>query len=282
MSKLPKSQRMRLISPSSQLSISKQCELLDIARSSYYHTPKGESWDNLILMEKIDRLHLQHPYWGRPQMTENLKKMGYWVNHKRVGRLMRLMNIRSVLPAPNTSLPNKAHEIYPYLLRGVDITHPDQVWSTDITYIAMPRGFMYLIAVMDWYSRYVLSWELSNTMDTPFCITALEDAFGYGQPIIFNTDQGSQFTSKDFTTVLKDKSIKISMDGKGRALDNVFVERLWWSVKYEHVYLFAHQNGNALFDGLQKYFDYYNNRRLHSSLDYRTPKEVYFNTLKQT
>lgn len=277
MTNIPKSVRMSLIDAESSLTIGRQCELLGIARSSYYYQPKGESWENLILMELIDRLHLIHPYWGRPQMTQNLRRMGLWVNHKRIGRLMRLMNIRSVLPKPNTSKPNEAHEIYPYLLRGLEIESPNQVWSIDITYIPMPRGFLYLVAIIDWFSRYVLAWELSNTMETDFCIRTLENAFDFGCPEIFNSDQGAQFTSKRFTKVLKDKKIQISMDGKGRALDNVFVERLWWSVKYEHVYLYCHQNGKELFQGLSEYFDYYNNRRLHSSLDYQTPKEVYFN-----
>lgn len=276
MSSFPKPGRLDLINFEPRLSIARQCELLSVSRSSYYYEPKGESWDNLILMELMDRLHLLHPEWGRPQMTQNLRRLGYGVNHKRIGRLMRLMNIRSVLPRPNTSKPNEAHEIYPYLLRGLQIEFPNQVWSVDITYIPMPRGFLYLVAILDWFSRYVLAWELSNTMETNFCISALENAFGYGHPEIFNSDQGAQFTSKNFTQVLKDRQIQISMDGRGRALDNVFVERLWWSVKYEHVYLHCHQNGKELFQGLYEYFDYYNNRRLHSSLNYQTPKEVYF------
>ncbi len=276
MSNFPKHHRMALIGQEDGLSIASQCSLLDVPRSSFYYEPKGESEENLRLMELIDRLHLEHPQWGRPSMTANLHRLGHAVNHKRVGRLMRLMNIRSVLPKPNTSKPNEAHEIYPYLLKGLKIKAPNQVWSIDITYIPMPKGFLYLVAVIDWFSRFVLSWELSNTLGIRFCIAALEQAFTYGQPEIFNSDQGSQFTSKNFTCLLKDKKIRISMDGKVRALDNVFVERLWWSVKYENVYLHAYQNGKELFKGLNNYFDYYNNRRLHSSLDYKTPKEVFF------
>jgi len=209
-------------------------------------------------------------------MTQNLRRMGYEVNAKRVGRLMRLMNIRSVLPRPNTSKPNEAHEVYPYLLKGLQIKAPNQVWGIDITYIAMVKGFLYLVAILDWYSRYVLSWKLSNHLGSYFCIEALQEAFQYGRPEIFNSDHGAQFTSRRFTGILKANGIRISMDGKGRAIDNVFVERLWWSVKYEKVYLYACHNGKELFEILNEYFDYYNNRRLHSSLDYLTPHEVYF------
>ena len=277
MRSFPKHRRMALIKQENGLSIAHQCSLLNVARSSFYYEPKGESEQNLALMNLIDRLHLKHPQWGRPSMTANLRRMGYDVNPKRIGRLMRLINIRSVLPKPNTSMPKEGHEIYPYLLRGLKIKAPNQVWATDITYIPMPKGFLYLVAVIDWFSRFVLAWELSNSLGIHFCIAALEAAFAsYGQPEIFNSDQGAQFTSKDFTSLLKARNIRISMDGKGRALDNVFVERLWWSVKYENVYLHSYQNGEELFEGLSNYFDYYNNRRLHSSLDYKTPNEVFF------
>lgn len=275
MRSFPKHRRMGLIDLQNDLSISLQCNLLGISRSGFYYRPKGESEQNLHLMRLIDRFHLEHPEWGRPKMTHNLRRTGHPVNPKRIGRLMRLMNIRSVLPRPNTSVPNEAHEIFPYLLRGLEIKAPNQVWSIDITYIPMPKGFLYLVAIIDWFSRYVLSWELSNTMDTLFCTRALNNALGFCKPEIFNSDQGSQFTSKDFTGILKNNQIRISMDGKGRALDNVFVERLWWSVKYEKVYLHAYQNGKELFEGLNEYFDYYNNRRLHEALGYKTPSEVY-------
>jgi putative transposase len=265
-----------MVSPLEALPITRQCSLLGITRSNFYYEPRGESEENLHLMKLMDRFHLEHPEWGRPKMTHNLLRIGYPVNPKRIGRLMQLMNIHSVLPGPMTSKPNEAHEIYPYLLRGLEIKAPKQVWSIDITYIPMLRGFLYLVAIIDWYSRYVLAWELSNTIGLAFCIKALESAFGYGLPEIFNSDQGSQFTSKNFTGILKEQQVRISMDGKGRALDNVFVERLWWSVKYEKIYLHAYQNGKELFEGLDDYFDYYNHRRLHSALDYKTPNEVYF------
>jgi len=227
-------------------------------------------------MRVMGDYHTLHPEWGRPMMTANLRRAGYLVNHKRIGRLMRLMRIRSVLPKPNLSQKRKDHKIYPYLLRNRKIRAANEVWSTDITYIPMPKGFMYLTAIIDWYSRYVLSWELSNSLENTFCIRVLEDSLQQAQPIIFNTDQGSQYTSSSFTDRLLSHNIKVSMDGKGRALDNVFVERLWRTVKYDFIYLHAFENGKELFNGLKYYFDYYNNRRLHSSLKYKTPAEVYF------
>lgn len=265
-----------MISSDSQIPVWRQCELLGLARSSYYHEPRGESEFNLELMRVMGDYHTAHPEWGRPMMTANLRRAGYWVNHKRIGRLMRLMRIRSVLPKPNLSKPNKTHKIYPYLLRDQKIERNNEVWSTDITYIPMPKGFMYLTAVIDWHSRYVLSWELSNSLENTFCIHALESALQQGQPEIFNTDQGSQFTSPSFVNPLLSRKIKVSMDGQGRALDNVFVERLWRTVKYDFIYLHAFEDGKELFHGLKYFFDYYNNRRLHSSLEYQTPAEVYF------
>jgi len=230
-------------------------------------------------MAAIDRHHLQHPYWGYPRMTDALRAdFGQAINHKRVHRLMRLMRIRSVLPAPNTSQPNEAHKIYPYLLNDLIINTPNQVWATDITYIPMAKGFMYLVAIMDWYSRFVLSWKLSNSMDVSFCLEALKEAWSFGKPQIFNSDQGAQFTSLPFTSTLLGKDIRISMDGKGRALDNRFVERLWWTLKYEHVYLHAYENGKSLYLGIKEFFQYYNYQRQHSSLEKRTPAAVFLNT----
>jgi len=261
------------------LSIRQQCELLGVNRSSYYYQPQGESEANLLLMAAIDRHHLQHPYWGYPRMTDALRAdFGQAINHKRVHRLMRLMRIRSVLPAPNTSQPNEAHKIYPYLLNDLIINTPNQVWATDITYIPMAKGFMYLVAIMDWYSRFVLSWKLSNSMDVSFCLEALKEAWSFGKPQIFNSDQGAQFTSLPFTSTLLGKDIRISMDGKGRALDNRFVERLWWTLKYEHVYLHAYENGKSLYLGIKEFFQYYNYQRQHSSLEKRTPAAVFLNT----
>jgi len=258
------------------LSITRQCSLLGLNRSTYYYEAIGESEENLRLMRLIEEHHLKYPYYGSPRMSLLLSKLeGRPINDKRVARLMRLMRIRSVLPKPNLSKPAQGHQIYPYLLRNLSIEKSNQVWSTDITYIPMKRGFLYLCAVMDWYSRYVLSWELSNNMERWFCIEVLEKALERGNPEIFNTDQGSQFTSDDFTNVLKDRGIRISMDGKGRALDNIFTERLWWSVKYEDVYLKAYDNGADLWKGLDQYFQFYNQERPHQALDYQVPAKVF-------
>ena len=265
-----------MIEPIEGLSKSRQFELLGLSKSTYYYEPVPESSSNLHFMRLMDEHHLKHPSWGYRRMSWHLnEELGYEVNHKRVLRLMRMMNIRSVLPRPKTSERNKEHKIYPYLLRNKKITRPNQVWSTDITYIPMPKGFMYLVAVIDWYSRFVLSWKLSNSLETTFCLEALEEAFEYGQPSIFNTDQGSQFTSLDFTSKLENRTIKISMDGKGRAIDNVFVERLWWSVKYEDVYLKAYENGLDLYHGLDEYFVHYNTYRPHKSLENKTPLSIF-------
>jgi putative transposase len=232
---------------------------------------------NLTLMDEIDRQYLSTPFYGRMKMTQHLKSLGHWVNPKRVGRLMRLMGIRGIQPKLNTSKPHPGHKIYPYLLRGLEIVRINQVWSTDITYIRLKKGFMYLVAVIDIFSRYVLSWRLSNTLESGFCVDSVQEALDAQEekPDIFNTDQGSQFTSCDFTTVLTKNEIRISMDGKGRAIDNVFIERLWWSVKYECTYLRQFDTVSELKRGLVDYFDFYNNRRYHQSLDYKTPKEVY-------
>jgi putative transposase len=258
-----------------QISISRQCQLLGISRSSYYYQPCQESEENLELMRLLDEQYIVTPYYGIRRMRWFLGQKGYQVNHKKVARLLRLMGLEAVYPKPNLSKPNPAHKIYPYLLRGVKIERVNQVWSTDITYIPMSKGFMYLVAVMDWHSRFVLSWQLSNSLEVDFCLDALEESFRYGQPQIFNSDQGSQFTSTAFTGVLAGKGISISMDGRGRALDNVFIERLWRNVKYEYVYLHAPCDGRELWEGIHDYFTRYNYYRPHQSLDYLTPAQVY-------
>lgn len=239
--------------------------------------PASESPQNLILMRLIDEQHLEHPHMGRMSMTQWLQLKGHNVNIKRVRRLMDLMNLAAIYPRPRTTLRNPEHEVYPYLLRGVAIERVNQVWSTDITYIPMERGFMYLTAVIDWYSRHVLSWRLSNTLDSSFCVEAVEDALSTSRhpPEIFNTDQGVQFTSRRFIEVLQSRAIKISMDGKGRAIDNVFIERLWRSLKYEDIYLKAYETAAELYTGLTSYFEYYSTERPHQSLDGNTPQSVY-------
>lgn len=257
------------------ISIVRQCELLGLARSSYYWKEVGDSKLNLCLMKLIDEEYTSHPFLGSRKMAEWLKEHGYKVNRKRVQGLMRKMGIAAIYPKPDLSKAAKRHKVYPYLLRGVAIVRSNQVWSTDITYIRMHSGFIYLTAVIDWYSRYVLSWRLSNSLDADFCIEALEEALEISCPEIFNTDQGSQFTSDGFTQVLKDAEIQISMDGKGRAIDNVFVERLWRSIKYEEVYIKNYQNVSEAYCNLQTYFHYYNTQRLHQALGYKTPLEVY-------
>lgn len=229
-------------------------------------------------MRLIDEQYLRTPFYGYVKMTEYLRqRKQYQVNHKRVYRLMRQMGLQAVAPRPRTSQPAAGHKIYPYLLRGVEITQPNQVWSADITYVPMPRGFMYLVAILDWYSRYVLSWEISNTLDGAFCLTALERALQQGEPDIFNTDQGAQFTAYAFTARLELAQIEISMDGQGRVFDNIFIERLWRTVKYENIYLNEYDTGLELVAGLANYFDFYNHERFHQSLDYRTPAQVYGN-----
>jgi putative transposase len=257
------------------ISIHRQCQLLGLPRSSYYYRPTGESDLNLVLMRLLDEQYTRTPFYGSPKMTLWLKSQGYDINHKRVERLMRVMGLQAVYPKPNTSKPCPSHKIYPYLLRDVRIDHVDQVWSADITYIRLSRGFLYLVAVMDWFSRYVLSWRLSNTLESSFCVEALEESLAGKQPEIFNTDQGTQFTSADFTGVLQDRQIAISMDGRGRYLDNIFVERLWRSVKYEEVYLHDYQTPAEAYLGLKRYFEFYNTERFHQSLNGKTPYEIY-------
>jgi putative transposase len=259
------------------LPVSRQCALLDLPRSTFYHVPQPVTEEELELMALIDRCHLEHPYYGSRRIRDWLEDEGRWVNRKRVQRLMRTMGLAALYPKRNLSLANQAHKVYPYLLRNLVIDHPNQVWATDVTYIPMARGFVYLVAIMDWYSRRVLAWRVSNTLDTSFCIEALNEAIEtYGAPAIFNTDQGSQFTSEDFTGVLKQHDIRISMDGKGRWVDNVFVERLWRSVKYEEVYLRAYDSIGDARASLGRYFAFYNTKRRHQSLDRQTPDRVYY------
>lgn len=269
----------RLIEPAHpHLSIAQQCQLLSLPRSSYYYQPLGESTDNLVLMERIDKLFTERPEMGVRRMHQEISSPDNPINIKRVHRLMRLMGLEAVYQKPNLSKPAEGHQIYPYLLRGVVINQPNQVWSTDITYIPMANGFMYLCVVIDWYTRFILGWRLSNTLLAEFCIDALADSFRqWGQPLIFNTDQGSQFTSKDFLKPLQDRQIAISMDSKGRALDNIFVERFWRTLKYEHVYLRGYADGLSLWKGLEKYFHFYNYQRKHQSLGYQTPAQWYVN-----
>jgi putative transposase len=257
------------------LSVSQQCELLDLSRSSYYYEPAKESAENLALMALMDKEYTARPFRGSRGMRAWLKRAGQEVNRKRVQRLMRLMGLEAVYPKPRLSVGGVGHRVYPYLLRNVSIERVNQVWSTDITYIPMPNGFMYLTAVIDWYSRYVLAWRLSNTLDVGFCLEALEEALSQGCPEVFNTDQGVQFTSATFTGRVEAAGAKVSMDGKGRCLDNVFVERLWRTVKYEYVYLWRPEAVSVLATGLKTYLGYYNEERTHQSLEDRTPAEVY-------
>jgi putative transposase len=259
-----------------RLSVVRQCALVLINRSGLYHEPAGETALNLALMRLIDAQFMETPWYGSRQMARHLRREGHVIGRKRVRRLMTVMGLVPIYQRPRTTIPHPEHRIHPYLLRDLTIDRPNQVWCTDITYIPMRRGFLYLVAVMDWWTRKVLSWRVSNTMDVGFCIEALEDALaGHGRPEIFNSDQGSQFTSPQFTKVLRDAGIRISMDGKGRWMDNVFIERLWRSLKYECVYLHAFETGSELRGGLTQWVGYYNARRPHSSLGGRTPDEAY-------
>lgn len=259
-----------------QLSVRRQCELLGLNRSTLYYEPAGESAENLHLMRLLDEQYLRTPFYGWPRMTAYLRRKGFPVNHKRVQRLMQKMGLQAIYPKPKTTKASQEGKIYPYLLRDLKIDRPNFVWSADITYVPMRQGFMYLVAVIDWYSRYVLTWQLSNTLDGYFCLDALQQALRSGPPAIFNTDQGVQFTAHEFTGRLETASIRISMDGRGRALDNIFVERLWRTVKYEDIYLKEYATVPELDAGLADYFRFYNHERLHQSLAYRTPAEVHF------
>ncbi len=258
------------------LSLSRQCRLVSISRSSFYHEPKGESPATLALMRRIDELFLKYPFYGSRQMVRQLRREGVRIGRHRIRRLMRLMGLEAIYQAPRTSAPHPAHRVYPYLLKGMAIERPNQVWCADITYIPVQRGFLYLVAIMDWATRKVLAWRLSNTMDVGFCLEALDEAMArYGKPGIFNTDQGSQFTSLDFTGVLKDAGVAISMDGRGRYMDNIFIERLWRSLKYEAVYLHELTDGFKAERVIRDWMDFYNTERPHSSLAGRTPAEAY-------
>jgi len=260
-----------------KIPIYRQCELLGLNRGSLYYRRSGETLYNEKLMRLLDKQYIETPFYGIDKMTEWLRRQGHYVNHKRIRRLMRQMGLEAVYPRRKRglSIPDKQHKIYPYLLKGVRITRPDQVWSTDITYIRMYRGWLYLTAVMDWFSRYVISWEVSVTLEPEFCVSTLKEALGLGKPDIFNTDQGSQFTSTDFTKVLLDAGVQISMDGKGRVFDNIFIERLWRTVKVEEVYMRDYQTVAEARYYLGRYFEFYNNQRLHQALGYRNPAEVY-------
>jgi len=258
-----------------EISLRRQCELLGVNRSSLYYEPVGESAENLLLMRLIDQEYTRHPFLGSRRLVVWLGERGQVVNRKRVARLMDLMGIEAVYPKPKLSQPGEGHRIYPYLLRGTKVERVNQVWSTDITYIRMAQGFLYLVAVMDWFSRFVLSWSLSLTMEMDFCLEALDRALRRGRPEIFNSDQGSQFTSEKFIGKLEARKIAVSMDGRGRCFDNIFVERLWRSLKYEEVYLKDYASVAEARAGIAGYFQFYNHERLHQSLDYRTPAAIY-------
>lgn len=273
-----------MIQRNHEIPIYRQCELLGLSKSAYYYGSRGESALNLELMRLIDEIYTKWPFYGVLRITKELQRREYNVNEKRVRRLMRKLGLEAVYPKPNLSRPNKAHKVYPYLLKDLEITHPDHVWCTDITYIRMDKGFVYLVAVMDWHSRYVLSWELSTSLEKEFCVEALKRALNLACPEIFNSDQGSQFTSDDFIKLLSDPKlgIRISMDGRGRVFDNIFVERLWRTVKYEEVYLKSYETVKEAKNSLRRYFYFYNNERIHQALDYKTPHEIYFKGREET
>lgn len=270
------SQRRSAISPGLSLSIRRQCELLGVPRSTYYFTPRGESAENLMLMDIMDRYWMEHPYCGVLRLQDHLDDLGHRVNHKRVRRLMRLMGIEAIYPKRNLSAPGSADYIMPYLLKGLDIDSPNRVWAIDITYIPMPHGFLYLIAVVDIYSRYVVGWTLTNTLEAEPCVDTVVTAIReHGAPDIINSDQGSQFTSALWKETMGRERVRISMDGKGRAIDNIFIERLWRSVKYEYVYLNPEKDGLAFFHGMRKWFEWYNTKRKHQGIERRSPVSLY-------
>ena len=275
---MPVESKRAMIDKGLDISVSRQCELLQIHRSGLYYMPVAESEENLHLMRIMDEQYLNTPFYGIRRLTKLLNKKGYPVNHKRVKRLMNLMGWKTIYRKPNTSWKDKEHKVYPYLLKDLNIYHSNQVWGIDITYIPMKRGYMYLCAIIDLHTRYVVNWSISNTMTAEWCCQVVEEAIQINaKPEIINSDQGSQFTSLEYTALLQSPGmdIKISMDGKGRAIDNIFIERLWKSVKYECVYLNVFEDGVQLYEGLQKYFNFYNNERLHQSLDYQTPESLY-------
>ena len=258
------------------ITVSRQCDLIGISRASYYYESQRDDSYNQLIMNLIDEQFTKTPFYGVPRITESLRIKGHTVNPKRVRRLMRKMGLEAIYPKKKLSKPHPAHKKYPYLLRDVVIDHPDQVWGVDITYLRLQHGFIYLVAIIDWYSRYVLAWDISITMDAGFCTRTLEKALMISKPEIFNSDQGSQFTSADFTGILEKEGIKISMDGRGRVFDNIFVERLWRTVKYEEVYLHNYLTVSDARRNINKYFLFYNTERIHESLGYKTPYEIYF------
>ena len=255
--------------------ISRQCELVGLPRASFYYRARPESAENLLLLRLLDEQYTRTPFYGVERMTEWLRNQGYHVNRKRVRRLLRTSGLTAIAPGPQTSRPHPRHRIYPYLLRGVEVERANQVWSTDITYVRMLTGFVYLVAILDWYSRYVLAWELSVSLENNFCVSALEWALTKARPEIFNSDQGAQFTSSDFTRRLLEQGVRISMDGRGRVFDNIFIERLWRTVKYEEIYIKEYRTVTEARRSLAAYFEFYNGERLHQSLGYRTPQSVY-------
>jgi putative transposase len=268
--------RRGLVEPGASLSVRRQCELLRVNRSSVYYEKVGPDAEELELMRRIDELHLKHPFYGSRRIARELRGQGLQANRKRIQRLMRVMGLEAIAPKPRTSKPEPEHAIYPYLLRGLSIDRPNKVWASDITYVPLARGFGYLVAIMDWYSRRVLSWKLSNTLDSSFCVAALNEALlRFGQPEIFNTDQGAQFTAEAFTRVLLARGVKISMDGKGRCIDNVFVERLWRSLKYEEVYLNDYDDLVQARAGIGRYLEFYNYQRPHQALGHQAPAAFY-------
>lgn len=272
----PLDERRKMVEKTIELSQQKQCNLLNIHRSGLYYRPLEESEENLKIMRLLDEQYFKTPFYGALKLLELLQENAFTVNIKRVRRLMKLVNWNTIYREPKTSIGHKLHQKYPYLLRHLKISERNQVWATDITYIPMKKGFMYLIAIIDLHTRYVLNWSLSNSMTADWCAEVLQETIKkHGKPKIFNTDQGSQFTSEIFINILKSNEISISMDGKGRALDNIYVERLWRSVKYEDIYLKAYENGLDLYEGLEKYFKFYNNERFHQSLNYKTPQVMY-------
>ncbi len=257
------------------ISKQKQCDLLGIHRSGLYYAPRPESDENLQILRVMDEQYFKTPFYGKPKLTKWLQSKGYRINHKRVKRLMKLMDWQTIYRKPNTSWKNQAHKIYPYLLKDLTVTHSNQVWAIDITYVPMKRGFLYLCAIIDLHTRYIVNWSLSNTMTATWCRGIVEEAIAlYGKPQIINSDQGSQFTSEEYTSLFGE-TMRISMDGKGRAIDNIFIERFWKSLKYEDVYLHAYEDGVQLYEGLKIYFDFYNHERQHESLDYKTPGSLY-------
>jgi putative transposase len=273
---MPMTERHKLVDSKEKLSLSKQCILLNVNRNCLYFSPKGENTENMAVMELLKQQYTATPFYGYRKLTVWLENYGFGVNEKRVRRLMKLVNWQTIYKEPRTTMAIKEHKKYPYLLKGLEITKKNQVWATDITYIPMNKGFMYLCAIIDLRTRYVLNWDVSNTMTAEWCTGVLRETITkHGKPEIFNTDQGSQYTSEIHTKLLIDNGIKISMDGKRRAIDNIFIERLWRTVKYENVYLQAYESTLDLYNGLKKYFEFYNNERFHQSLDYQTPGEMY-------